>query len=69
MTPLTIRHFWQLIDRINLQGLSSKQDVELVPLLVQECRKEPHLDAVETTTLNTYISVRLPLIRDLLAMG
>lgn len=67
MTPLTIRHFWQLIDRINRQGLSVRQDAELVPLLVQECRKEPHLDTVETAALNSYISVRLPLIRDVLA--
>ncbi|MEO1134614.1 MAG: hypothetical protein AAFX40_18180 [Cyanobacteria bacterium J06639_1] len=69
MTPLTIHHFWQFIDRINRRGWAAKQDTELVPLLIDACRQEPPLDSVEVATLNTYINNRLPLIRDVMTSG
>jgi len=69
MTPLTIHQFWQFINRISQRGWAVKHNTELVPLLVEACRKEPLLDSVEIAALNSYINNRLPLIRDVLTSG
>ena len=65
MTPLAIHQFWQTVDSLDWTGLPRQDDAELVPLLLDVCRRQPNLDELPADDLNSYILSRLPLIREI----
>ncbi|MEN9243213.1 MAG: hypothetical protein Q6K55_13080 [Thermostichus sp. DG02_3_bins_51] len=65
MTPEMVRQFWSLVSEIGRPEWLTQGDDDLVQLLVNACRKQHALSLVDTSTLNRYISIRLPLIRDI----
>lgn len=65
MTPEMVRQFWTLVGEIGRPEWLTQRDDDLVRLLLNACRKQHALSLVDTSILNRYISIRLPLIRDI----
>jgi hypothetical protein len=65
MTPDMVRRFWSVVEGILRPELVMRQNDDLTRLLLHACLQEDPLRSVDSTDLNTYISVHLPLIRDL----
>ncbi|WP_017327812.1 hypothetical protein [Synechococcus sp. PCC 7336] len=65
MTPVAIRQFWRTIDSLDWSGLPRQDDDQLVPILLDACKRQPDLDQLEPSALNSYITNRLPLIREI----
>jgi hypothetical protein len=66
MTPEMVRQFWSLVSEIGRPDWLTKRDDDLVNLLLSACQKKQALSSVDASILNRYISIRLPLIRDIL---
>ncbi len=64
MTPKMMRQLWAMIESTQVSTLLQLEDLTLVQWLLKQFTAQQKLDAQETTSLNTYISSRLPLIRD-----
>jgi hypothetical protein len=65
MTPEMVRQFWSLVGEIGRPDWLTQRDDDLVHLLLNACQKKHALSTVDTSILNRYISIRLPLIRDI----
>jgi hypothetical protein len=65
MTPEMIRQFWSLVSEIGRPDWLNQRDDDLVNLLLNACQKRHALSTVDTSVLNRYITLRLPLIREI----
>ncbi len=65
MTPEMVRQFWSLVSETVRPEWLTQRDEELVNLLLNACQKKHALSLVDPSILNRYITLRLPLIRDL----
>ncbi|MFS8740976.1 hypothetical protein [Synechococcus sp. WC10meta] len=66
MTPEMIRQFWSLVSEIGRPDWLNQRDDDLVNLLLNACQKRYALSTVDPSVLNRYITLRLPLIREIL---
>ncbi len=64
MTPKMMRQLWAVIESTHVSMLLQLDDMTLVQWLLKQFTAQQMLDAQETSSLNTYINSRLPLIRD-----
>ncbi|MGK7908051.1 MAG: hypothetical protein AB4040_12625 [Synechococcus sp.] len=69
MTPSTIRQFWRTIDGLDWSGLPRQNDDELLPILLAACNQHPVFSQIERQALVSYISRRMPLIREIATCG
>jgi hypothetical protein len=65
MTPEMVRQFWSLVSEIGRPDWLNQRDDDLVNLLLSACQKKHALSNVDASILNRYISIRLPLIREI----
>jgi hypothetical protein len=65
MSPTILHQFWVFIEEIQAATLLNLDDATLVGWLIGQFKRQTVLDTEETQRLNTYISGRLPLIREL----
>ena len=65
MTPEMIRQFWSLVSEIGRPDWLNQRDDDLVNLILNACQKRHALSTVDTSVLNRYITLRLPLIREI----
>ncbi|NJR51240.1 MAG: hypothetical protein HC780_18360 [Leptolyngbyaceae cyanobacterium CSU_1_3] len=64
LTPLMLRHLWDLIESTQTSILLQFEDSALVQLLFARFVDQQPIDDQAAKTLNSYIKARLPLIRD-----
>lgn len=64
MTPAMLRQFWRSVANLS----ASVPENELVSYLVDTCRQQEPLNQMEPNELNHFISIRLPLIRELVGI-
>ena len=64
MTPKTMRQLWAMIESTHVSTLLQLDDLTLVQWLLKQFTAQQNLDEQEASSLNTYISSRIPLIRD-----
>jgi len=67
MTPSIMRLFWNLVNQAQPSLLLRLDDESLMGWLVEQVRQKLCLDHNQENDLSTYISDRLPLIRDIAA--
>ncbi len=65
MSPNIIREFWCLIEATQTNVLLELDDASLVRWLVQQFTRYSVVNTHEVQDLDQYISVRIPLIRDI----
>jgi hypothetical protein len=65
MPPTILHQFWAFIEETQATTLLNLDDATLVGWLIGQFQRQTVLNKEETQTLNTYISGRLPLIREL----
>ncbi len=65
MTPTILHQFWAFIENTQATTLLNLDDATLVGWLIGQFQRQTVLNTEETQKLNTYISGRLPLIREL----
>ncbi|NCJ06182.1 hypothetical protein GS597_06550 [Synechococcales cyanobacterium C] len=65
MSPNIIREFWCLIEATQTNILLELDDASLVRWLVQQFARRSMVNSHEVQDLDQYISVRIPLIRDI----
>jgi hypothetical protein len=65
MNPTMMRQFWSLIEMTQPSIPLMLDDTSLVQWLLRRIRSERSLDTCEVDVLSSYISSRLPLIREL----
>ncbi len=64
MTPTMMRQIWAMIESTQVNTLLQLDDSSLVQWLLKQFTAQQEIDDQETSSLNTYLSSRLPLIRD-----
>jgi hypothetical protein len=64
ITAKTMQQLWAVIESTNVGILLQFDDVALVQLLLQKLNNKHEVDIQADTSLNTYITSKLPLIRD-----
>ncbi len=64
MNPKMMRQLWTLIESTQVNTLLQLDDLTLVQWLLKQFTAQQVIDEHETSSLNTYINSRLPLIRD-----
>lgn len=67
MTPSTIRQFWRTVDSLDWSRIPRQENDEILPLLLAACQRQPAFEQTELHTLASYITQRLPLIREIAA--
>lgn len=65
MPPTILHQFWVFIEGTQPTTLLNLDDATLVGWLIGQFQRQTVLNTEETQNLNTYISGRLPLIREL----
>lgn len=65
MPPTILHQFWAFIENTQATTLLNLDDATLVGWLIGQFQRQAVLNTEETQNLNTYISGRLPLIREL----
>ena len=65
MTPSAIRQFWRTVDSLDWSRIRRQDNDEIVPLLLAACQRQPAFAQTELHALASYITERLPLIRDI----
>jgi hypothetical protein len=65
MPPMILHQFWAFIEETQTTTLLNLDDATLVGWLIGQFQRQTVLDNVDTQVLSTYISGRLPLIREL----
>ena len=65
MPPTILHQFWAFIEDTQTTTLLNLDDATLVGWLIGQFQRQTVLNTEETQNLNTYISGRLPLIREL----
>ncbi|MEJ1937714.1 hypothetical protein WDZ92_46570 [Nostoc sp. NIES-2111] len=64
ITTKMMQQLWAVIESTNVGILLQFDDVALVQLLLQKLNNKQEVDIQADTSLNTYITSKLPLIRD-----
>ncbi|BAB78027.1 hypothetical protein ACN23B_08310 [Anabaena sp. FACHB-709] len=64
ITTKIIRQLWAVIESTNVSTLLQFDDISLVQLLTQQLKVNQGLDAQVDSSLDSYITSKLPLIRD-----
>ncbi|BAT55399.1 unknown protein [Nostoc sp. NIES-3756] len=64
ITTKMMQQLWAVIESTNVGILLQFDDVALVQLLLQKLNNKHEVDIQADTSLNTYITSKLPLIRD-----
>jgi hypothetical protein len=64
ITTKMMQQLWAVIESTNVSILLQFDDVALVQLLLQKLNNKQEVDIQADTSLNTYITSKLPLIRD-----
>jgi hypothetical protein len=64
MTPNTLRQLWALIESTQVSTLLQVDDSALVQLLLNQLQAKQSIDAQTASNLDSYITSKLPLIRD-----
>ncbi|ABA20769.1 conserved hypothetical protein [Trichormus variabilis ATCC 29413] len=64
ITTKIIRQLWAVIESTNVSTLLQFDDISLVQLLTQQLKVNQGLDAQVDSSLDNYITSKLPLIRD-----
>lgn len=64
ITTKMMQQLWAVIESTNVSILLQFDDIALVQLLLQKLNNKQELDIQADTSLNTYITSKLPLIRD-----
>lgn len=59
-----MRQLWAMIESTQVNTLLQLDDSSLVQWLLKQFTAQQEIDDQETSSLNTYLSSRLPLIRD-----
>jgi hypothetical protein len=67
MTPSIMRLFWDLVNRAQPSQLLRMDDEGLVNWLIDQVQQSSSLDHQQQDALCSYISSRMPLIRDIAA--
>lgn len=65
VTPNMMRQLWALVESTQVSTLLQFEDSDLVQFLLKRFKAQQLIDAQDTTSLDTYIQSKLPLIRDL----
>jgi hypothetical protein len=65
MTPSIMRMFWDLVNQAQPSQLMRMDDDGLLHWLIEQVQQRSALDRHQAHDLTTYISDRLPLIRDM----
>ncbi|HIK53220.1 MAG TPA: hypothetical protein IGS17_20225 [Oscillatoriales cyanobacterium M59_W2019_021] len=65
MTPIMLRQLWSLIETTQANLLLALDDATLVQWLTKQFKQDRALNRDELDSLNDYISMKAPLIRDL----
>ena len=65
MTPEMMRRFWKLVSEIGRPELALQEDEKIVNTLLDACQQYHPFSNLDNNELNSYISARIPLIRDL----
>jgi hypothetical protein len=65
MKSSTLRQIWSVIEETQTSILLNFSDAELIQQLVKQFQNKKILSAEELTTLRSYLSGRVPLIRDM----
>lgn len=60
-----IRQLWSAVQSASEQGLAQLDDTNLMQSLVETLQEEPGFDPSNVAVMNSYIRMRLPLIRDM----
>ncbi|BCL36383.1 hypothetical protein [Nostoc sp. MS1] len=64
ITTKMMQQLWAVIESTNVSTLLQFDDVALVQLLIQKLNNKQEVDIQADTSINTYITSKLPLIRD-----
>jgi len=64
MTPNIMRQLWALIESTQANTLLQVDDSTLVQLLLKQLQAKQSIDAQTANSLDSYITSKLPLIRD-----
>jgi hypothetical protein len=65
MNPFLIRQLWTAVEATQATLLLNLDDNDLVQRLMRQLRDQQSLDATESSMVNHYIELKLPLIRDM----
>jgi hypothetical protein len=65
MTPEMMRRFWKLVSEIGRPELALQEDEKIVNTLLDACQQYHPFSNLDNNELNSYITARIPLIRDL----
>lgn len=65
MTPIMLRQLWSLIETTQANLLLALDDATLAQWLTKQFKQDRALNRDELDSLNDYISMKAPLIRDL----
>jgi hypothetical protein len=65
ISPSLLRSFWKAVSEISYPTLRSLPDLDLAQTITQSIKNQIILNAEEAQDLDTYLSSRLLLIRDL----
>ncbi|MBR8834150.1 MAG: hypothetical protein DSM106950_08940 [Stigonema ocellatum SAG 48.90 = DSM 106950] len=60
-----LRHLWSIVEETQTTTLLKFSDADLIQQLLTELNNKTLLSSEEIGTINSYISSRVPLIRDL----
>jgi hypothetical protein len=65
MPPTLLHQFWTFISETQTAPMLNLDDAALSRWLLRQFQRQNVLDSEQTKNLNTYITERLPLIREL----
>ncbi|MEO1134053.1 MAG: hypothetical protein AAFX40_15285 [Cyanobacteria bacterium J06639_1] len=64
MSIMRLRQLWSFIDRMNLSQ-ESAEDGSLIEAIVRQFDRKHHLSETEANAMRMYLSLRLPLVREI----
>lgn len=64
MSVTRLRQLWSFIDRMNLPQESESEDGSLIEAIVRQFDRKHHLSETEANAMRVYLSIRLPLVRE-----
>lgn len=62
---VTMRHVWSVIEETETKTILSLNDTDLIGQLLKQLENKKLLSGEQISEMSTYISSRVPLIRDL----
>jgi hypothetical protein len=65
MNPFLLRQLWSAVEATQATLLLNMDDSALVQRLMRQLGDQQSLDATESSMVNHYIELKLPLIRDM----